>query len=216
MAVADLTNTGSGFMFGKDDIVIRDKFEEIRGGRTLDVTGYPETAIKAGHVIIQNGSTFKPMPVTGLGEIKTLGTITGGSLYTDGTYEGVALTGGSGTGATADIVVASGAVTTVTIVADGKNYVAGDELSAAVADIGETGSGFKVVVATVGLVNDEYDALPSGYSYAGINIFTIPTTRPMAGILVRGSVNPNAVPFDMTAILDAVKTALPLVTFLTD
>lgn len=216
MAVADLTNTGSGFIFGKDDIVIRDKFEEIRGGRTLDVTGYTETSIKAGHVIIKKDGVFKPMPVAGLGGIRTLGTITGGTLYVDDTYEAVELTGGSGTGATANITVADGAVTAVVIVADGVGYAAGDELSADAADLGGAGSGFKVVVATVGLTNDEYAALPADYEYAGINIATIPTAKPMAGILIRGSVNPNAAPVDMSAILAAVKTALPLITFLTD
>ena len=40
--------------------------------------------------------------------IKTLGAITGGSLYTNGSYPGVTLTGGNGNGATADIVVAGG------------------------------------------------------------------------------------------------------------
>ncbi len=83
------------------------------------------------------------------GTILTKGSITGGSSYTNGTYTAVALTGGSGTGATATIVVGSNAVTTVTIVSGGYGYKVGDVMSATAATIGGTGSGFSVPVATV-------------------------------------------------------------------
>lgn len=83
------------------------------------------------------------------GEVLTLGTVVGGTLYTNGTYTGVALTGGSGSGAQATIVVSGGSVTSVTITAGGNYYVAGDSLSATAASIGGTGSGFSVPVATV-------------------------------------------------------------------
>ena len=53
-----------------------------------------------------------------------------GSGYTDGTYSFQPLTGGSGTGATATIVVSAGVVTTVTINDKGRNYVVGDTLTA--------------------------------------------------------------------------------------
>ena len=60
------------------------------------------------------------------------------------------LTGGTGTGATADIVVAAGAVTTVTIVAAGTGYTAGDSLSADDANLGGAGgTGFSVDVVTI-------------------------------------------------------------------
>lgn len=83
------------------------------------------------------------------GVIKTTGAVTGGVSYTDGTYLGVNLTGGQGTGATADIKVESGVVSTVTIRNGGSLYVQNDVLSALAADIGGTGSGFSVPVATV-------------------------------------------------------------------
>ena len=83
------------------------------------------------------------------GDILTLGTITGGSGYTNGTYTGVALTGGYGVGAVATIVVAGNVVTTVTLTTDGNYYVAGDVLTCANTSIGGTGSGWSVVVATV-------------------------------------------------------------------
>lgn len=86
------------------------------------------------------------------GSIGTLGSITGGSSYTAGTYSGVSLTGGSGTGATANIVVSGGAVTSVTIVNAGSGYALADILSATAASIGGTGSGFSVGVAAVNIV----------------------------------------------------------------
>ena len=81
--------------------------------------------------------------------IKTLGAITGGSLYTNGSYPGVTLTGGNGNGATADIVVSGNAVTSVTIVSRGHGYWVGDVLSASAASIGGTGSGFQIPVSAI-------------------------------------------------------------------
>ena len=66
----------------------------------------------------------------------------GGTLYTNGTYTNVALTGGTGSGAYATIVVAGGIVTTVTITAHGTNYTVNDSLSASL----PVGSGFALLV----------------------------------------------------------------------
>lgn len=82
------------------------------------------------------------------GKILTLNTLVGGTLYTNGSYSAVALTGGTGTGATANITVSGGAVTAVTIVNGGSGYDVGETLSAAAANIGGTGSGFSIKVAT--------------------------------------------------------------------
>ena len=84
------------------------------------------------------------------GPILTTGTLVGGSAYTNGTYTVVALTGGSGSGAKATIVVSGAAVTSVTITTAGNGYIVGDTLSALAASIGGTGSGFSVKAATVG------------------------------------------------------------------
>ncbi|WP_353428207.1 flagellar hook-basal body complex protein [Polynucleobacter sp. MWH-UH19D] len=83
-------------------------------------------------------------------EIATLGGITGGSNYTTGVYNGVALSGGSGTGATANVTVNNaGVVTGVTIVNPGVGYKAGDYLTAVPNVIGGTGAGFSVPIATL-------------------------------------------------------------------
>lgn len=96
--------------------------------------------------------------VVARGPVGTLGTITGGSAYTPNTYTSVPLTGGTGTGCTATVVVGGGgAVTSVTVKRTsggstgpcGTGYATGDTLSAAAASIGGTGSGFSVPVATL-------------------------------------------------------------------
>ena len=81
------------------------------------------------------------------------GTITnGGTLYNGagtGTFTAVALTGGTGTGAIATIVVTSGVVTSVTITNGGSGYNVGETLSATAATLGNNGgSGFVYTVAT--------------------------------------------------------------------
>jgi Phage tail sheath C-terminal domain len=55
----------------------------------------------------------------------------------------------SGSGATATITVTAGAVSAVVITAGGLGYTVGNSLTAATANIGGTGSGFKVPVATL-------------------------------------------------------------------
>jgi hypothetical protein len=86
--------------------------------------------------------------------VVALGTITGGSGYTDGTYTSVLMTHVSGSTAvtypTATIVVAGGVVTTVTLTSFGVGFKdTTTVLSAAAASIGGTGSGFTVPVATI-------------------------------------------------------------------
>lgn len=68
--VADLTKKAGGIYFGNDNIVIRDVLESIRGGRTLDTTGYPLDLIHGGHVIIEETATktVKPFPLTSDGK----------------------------------------------------------------------------------------------------------------------------------------------------
>lgn len=81
--------------------------------------------------------------------IQTLGAITGGSGYVDGSYTDVPLTGGAGANATADITVSGTAVTAVTIVFRGAGYEVGDTLSADNSDLGGTGSGFSIPVSAI-------------------------------------------------------------------
>lgn len=63
-----------------------------------------------------------------------------------------------------------------------------------------------------------YDALPDGWSYAGILAASINAQRDGAAILTRGKVNASdaAQPFSYASILTALKAALPLVEFVED
>jgi hypothetical protein len=83
--------------------------------------------------------------INATGGILTATITNGGSAYTNGTYTNQALTGGAGTGATANITVAGGIVTSVVINGHGKNYAVGNTLSASIAG----GSGFILTVATL-------------------------------------------------------------------
>jgi len=108
------------------------------------------------------------------GPVATLGTIVGGAAYTNGTYNDVTLTGGTGTGAKATIVVSGGTVTTVTITAAGTGYTVGNSLTAPAASIGGTGAGFSVPIATITAVftadaNNLYQFDASYDSGGGVN-----------------------------------------------
>jgi hypothetical protein len=83
------------------------------------------------------------------GVISSISSVTSGSGYNNGIYTNVSLTGGTGSGAAATIVVAGGVVTSVSITNGGSLYSVGNVLSAVNTDIGGTGTGFSVSVVTV-------------------------------------------------------------------
>ena len=91
---------------------------------------------------------YPPSIVQGI--ISTLNTsYSAGSLYTNGTYENVPLTGGSGSGATATFTVSNQTISGITINSGGQFYVVGDTLSVSNSYLGNSGSGFSITVATV-------------------------------------------------------------------
>lgn len=98
---------------------------------------------------VLSGFTLSLQAPGGSGSIATLGAITGGAGYANGSYTNVPLTGGSGSGATANITVAGGAVAVVTLALKGQKYLAGDTLGVAAANLGGSGSGFSVAVAGI-------------------------------------------------------------------
>lgn len=104
-----------------------------------------ETAMKDAN----NENIYVPdVPTSGLtGGVVSVVITTPGSGYTDNTYNDVDLTGGSGSGAKATVVIASGATDSVTITAAGTGYKLNEELSFADASVGSGGgSGAKLTI----------------------------------------------------------------------
>jgi hypothetical protein len=95
------------------------------------------------------GPKFQGLQVMSTGVV-SLGSITGGSSYTNGSYNNVLLsTSGSGGGVAAAVTVAGGSITAVTILYAGGSYAVNDTLTVNNALIGGTGSGFSVPITSV-------------------------------------------------------------------
>lgn len=131
------------------DTVFTDTFNVVNTNTHLYLDTY-NTQVDVGQAIsgtgIPTGTTVDSITTS---NIKTLTLTNGGSGYVDGSYTDVALTGGSGALATANITVSGGAVTAVTIVDRGAAYVVGDTLSANNANLGGTGSGLVLTVDAI-------------------------------------------------------------------
>jgi hypothetical protein len=105
-----------------------------------------------------------------------IATLTGATpAATNGTYVQLALTGGTGTGATADIVVTSGAVSSVVLRAPGNGYTVGDLLTCPTL----TGLGAGVTVATVATVISDIEGTANITASGRLGAFT---TNPRAGL----------------------------------
>ena len=154
----------------------------------------------------------------GTGAIATLGSLTAGTGYVPGTYLNVPLTGGAGSGASADIVVnGSGHVASVTLDTFGSAYAVSDSLSASNTNLGGSGSGFAIVVATIqtaGLI--QFSTPPSWVrqfnqrAYFGVNPPTGLPSVVFTDPLVLGCTNANqALTFGDTTPLVAA-SPLPL------
>ena len=121
----------------------------VAASATVDAA---ETAIRTVRASRTKPSTLPTAKVTGTatrketGAIATFGTRVNGSGYTSATYTNVALSGGSGYGATANLTVTSGAVTAATLVRPGQWYVVGDTLSC---ELIGAGTLFALPVATI-------------------------------------------------------------------
>ena len=123
----------------------------VSGGVITSVTLVNQgTGYKAGDVLSMGGGSGLSISVSSLrAGVKTLGTVTAGTGYTDGIYNDVPLTGGNGTGAKATIVISNGAITKVTLTDGGTGYLATDTFGIAANSVGGTGSGFGVTIGSV-------------------------------------------------------------------
>lgn len=171
-----------------------------------------------------------PYTIGFYGSIATETILTQGSAYTNGSYTNVPLTGGSGTGATANISVTGNKVTSVVIVLPGTGYLSTDVLSAAASSIGGTGSGFTlgITVLSAFTANDNnlwqfdisYDSAGTGQltliAHPGQNLDTIDSTvntPVLFGIFPGGAMSKVGV-FSATGTASGTTISIPQVNFL--
>ena len=145
------TKGGGDFIFkgGTNvDFIVDDGTTEVFKLETSSGTATFSGNLDAGKLrvrqnVIQNNSTAA---TRAFGQVTAL-TVTGaGSGYTDGTYTQTATTGGSGTGLTVDVTVASGTFSSVTVYDKGQNYKIGDAITITAAG---GGSGLTVTVSDI-------------------------------------------------------------------
>lgn len=118
-------------------------------GDTSTIADFASTTGLKGFLIPRT-TTNKRDSITGAA--RNVSITTAGSAYTNGTYTAVAITGGSGTGAKANITVSGGIITAATIPSNfqGINYIVGDVFT--VPALGGTGSGGTLTVTKAGVL----------------------------------------------------------------
>jgi hypothetical protein len=155
------------------ETVFTGTFNEVSGSVFLFSDTYSTQAALGQVISGSNIPTNTTVVAITTSNIETLGAITPGAGYVNGSYVGVALTGGSGAGATATIGVAGGVVATVTIVARGAGYVVGDVLSATAASLGGAGAGFSIPVTDIYAQAIQMSAAATGTGSVSLT-FSIP------------------------------------------
>ena len=171
MAVLDPVTTNYEYLLNKDVNFIREaypapnstgkpKYYALFGSQYSDLN---ELSFILGPTPDDNYNVelhyFYYPPTIVQGQITALTGLVGGSLYTNGVYQNVPLTGGSGANATADIVVVGQTVVSCTLKFGGNFYVVGDTLSCA--SLGDSGGGFSISV--------QYITNATGTSWLGDN-----------------------------------------------
>ena len=160
----------------------------------------------SGNVLVCVNGVDDPLYYDGTSKnIKTIGAPTGGSGYTNGTYTLVPLTGGTGSGAYATIVVAATAVTTVTITAPGIDYQPNDVLSCSNTYLGGGGSGFAVTVTAI--VNGWKACTISGSGLTVSRLITVTVHQQRCWYIEKDSMN---VWYALPQGFQGVLTKLPL------
>ena len=167
LATANITNAGSSYANGSYTAVATTQTNTRDGlagaGATFDITVSGNVVTSA--TLVDGGTNYQVNDTLTVasgdiggdaGEISGLTVTNGGSGYADSTYSNVAVTGGSGNGAIAEIEISGGAVISATITDGGTGYVNGETVSLAgyggasltISGIVSAG-GFELTVATI-------------------------------------------------------------------
>ena len=156
------------------ELVFVGDFNELTGSAILySDTYYPLATLRqvVSGTGIPSGTTVAAITTS---NIKTVGAITGGAGYVDATYTDVTLTGGTGAGAKATIVVSGGSVTAVTVTARGAAYIVGNVLSATAASLGGAGAGFSIPVTAIYAQAIQMSAAATGTGSVSVSFSTPP------------------------------------------
>ena len=140
-----LTDPGLGYEVGDNLSCLNSYLGGVGSGFGLNVDTID--AIEARTVL--GGTEIGQALFTSPASIGSLASISGGSGYVNGTYTNVPLTGGTGTGALATMVVSGGSVTAVTLTDPGLGYTLNNLLSASNTNLGGTGTGLSLKVTTL-------------------------------------------------------------------
>lgn len=175
-----------------------------------------------------DGVGFGPTPIFPIGPILTVTITTPGSLYTNGTYTGVALQGGTGSGAVATVTVAVNKIASVVITSPGIGYALTDTLTVLAASVGGTGSGFVGTVSALTTYSPSdlnlwqfdigYDSTGGGVNqliaHPGQNLTDITSTintRPLYGAFGGTTVTPVGI-FTATGTTTITSTSVTFAT----
>jgi len=150
---------------------------------------------QSGGVVAFDGSTLSP----GVG-------------YVDSSYFSVPLSGGSGSGAQADIVVTGGKVSQVSIVPPGGDaYAKGDTLTASAGSLGVNGSGFSIKVAEVfKSINTMNPPLAAGFPFITADTLLFASDDFQKGLRLRSFLTPNSDAETGTSTLNVDSSGVPV------
>jgi hypothetical protein len=194
------------------------------GGLNYVISGYSLGA-EQWYTDMDDGVGAGPFPMGFIGPLAALKILAAGTGYTTGAYSNVPLTGGSGSGGTANVIVGSGGtVASVVINAPGVKYSTNDTLSIAASNIGGTGSGLEIGVSQTAYFSPNannlwqmdigYDPYGSGQyqviAHPGQNlndITSLVNTRPLVGLVTGTSLAPVGV-FETTGTLTSGSAAV--------
>lgn len=205
--MVNLAKQNESILTGNDNIVIRKYIDGIEGGRDLDmadfkaVTGH--TILHAGHVIITKDGVYKPMPVK-----KSTTTVAAHDEYVPKENVSNPYSEGLYVEDNSDPSGYSAVGSGVTTPAAGTTYYEKVSVEAVTTD-DKDADGNQIYI---------YNSLPANWAYAGILVASIDAATHGAGIMTRGKVNKSddVMPYSITSILSAVKSALPLIEFMED